>query len=142
MKFKDPHNVTCPRCSTSSAQSVAKLLALEAACPECFADLAETGLRMRRKLDEASTYFIAIELMLVLEKTLNCKFGSEGLEQVKTLGDLLSFVGPARKAAATRAMAEAVQQVRRNGIFSSAYTGPDPNAALNFDDPLIQVFSP
>ena len=142
MKFKDPCNVTCPHCSTTSSQRVAELLALKAACPECSGSLADTGLGMRRAHDGWSKYVIAIELTFVLEKALDCRFDDEGLEQVKTLRDVISFVGPARKAAATEAMAEAVQQVRRDGMFSNVYTGPDPNAVLNLDDGLVQVFIP
>jgi hypothetical protein len=97
---------------------------------------------MRRAYDDWSSYVIAIELAFVLEKALDCRFDDDGLEQVKTLRDVISFVEPAREAAATEAMAEAVQQVRRDGMFSNVYTGPDPDAVLNLDDGLVQVFMP
>src|SRR4029453_16196374 len=132
----------CPHCSTTSTQRVAELLALKATCPKCSGSLADTGLKMRCAYDDWSTYLIAIELTFVLEKALDCRFGDEGLEEVKTLRDLISFVGPTREAAATKAMAEAVQLVRRDGMFSNVYTGPDPDAVLNLDDRLVEVFMP
>jgi hypothetical protein len=97
---------------------------------------------MRRAYDDWSTYVIAMELMFVLEEPPGCRFDDEGLEQVKTLRDVISFVGATWEVAATKAMAKAVQQVRRNGMFSHVYTGPEPNAVLNLDDRLVEVFMP
>jgi hypothetical protein len=142
MKPKDPQNVACPHCFTTSTQRVAELLALKATCPKCSGSLADAGLKMRRAYDDGATYMIAMELTFALEKALGCRLEDEGLEQVKTLRDVISFVGPTREVTATKAMAEAVQQVRRNGMFSHVYTGPEPNAVLNLDDRLVEVFMP
>jgi hypothetical protein len=142
MKFKDPATVTCPRCSATSTQQVAALLALEARCPECGGDLSERGLKMRRGLDDWSTYVIAIELTCVLEKALGCTVTDEGLERVKTLRDVVALIDPAKDSAAYKAVADAVQQVRRDGMFKHVYTGPDCDAVVNFDANLADVFMP
>jgi hypothetical protein len=97
---------------------------------------------MRRAYDDWSTYVIAMELIFVLEEALGCRFDGKGLEHLKTPRDVISFVGPTREVTATKAMAEAVQQVRRNGMFSHVYTGPEPNAVLNLDDGLVELFMP
>src|SRR5262245_35941937 len=93
MKFKDPRNVVCPQCSATSQQRVAELLALRAKCSQCSGSLADTGLKMRHALDDWSTYVIAIELTFELERVLGCRFEDEGLERIKTLRDVVAFVG-------------------------------------------------
>jgi|KBSSwiStaDraftv2_1062776.scaffolds.fasta_scaffold22278_3 hypothetical protein len=142
MKFKDPREVACPECSTTSKQRVAKLLALKATCPECSHSLADTGLKMRQALDDWSTYVIAIELTCELERALGCEFEDKGLEKVKTLRDVIAFVGPAREAAAATAMPKAVREVRQEGMFKHAYTGPDRDAELDFNLGLVEMFMP
>jgi hypothetical protein len=97
---------------------------------------------MRRGLDDWSTYVIAIELTSFLEKALGCTVTDEGLERVKTLRDAVAFIDPAKDGAASKAVADAVQQMRRDGMFKHVYTGPDCDVALNFDANLVDVFMP
>jgi hypothetical protein len=91
-KFADPLNIICPHCATRSDQRVARLLALEAACPQCKWSLIAIGLGMRRSLDEWSKFIFPVLLAIELEKQLGCEIKEEELGRVKTLRDLAGAV--------------------------------------------------
>jgi hypothetical protein len=146
MKFRDPCHITCPHCGALSDQRVARMLTLEAICPQCQGSLITAGLDMRQSLDAWSSYILPVLLVLDLENRLGSKIADvEALGHVKTLCDLVVMVerhlppGDTVTAQAIGMVKSAVEQIRRECSIRNCDGCED---TLNFDIPLLEAIDP
>src|SRR4051812_27614129 len=143
MRFQDPSSVTCPRCSTESAQRVADLLALRATCPKCAANLNDIGLTMRRTLDDWSAFCTWADISIAVEDQLGVSMDDGDVFKEKpratslTLEDLANLVrhylpADAQQAERSRDLVlEAARKVSRCAVEMEA-----------FGLPILQALSP
>ncbi len=134
MKFMDPSPVRCPACGGESALAVKELLALRACCLVCGASLRENGLRMRKFVDETTTFYDAILIIMHVEEHFGTTIPDENVEAVSpweklTLRDLVAAVDRSLPAGSTASATDAVMAAVCKE-FPSAPECPDFTAPL------------
>ena len=150
MKYKDPAPVTCPKCTARSSHRVANLLALIAGCPNCGTALIQTGMKMRRGLDEWATFIAAICMTSRLEEKLGTKFSDDDVYGMKRLRDLARMIARESKLHADAESQSmeltqwAVFELARDSWWRPRGRGrpADCSDPLDLDAPLLDVIDP
>jgi hypothetical protein len=142
MRFLDPMPCLCTSCGVKSALPVRDLLALTAVCPDCQGSFRDTGLSMRRTMDDASAFIKAIAILMHVEEQLGINIADETVEAIRPWVDL-SLRDLATAAQLSMAADDSDASGRaENAVLAAVQANyPDAPAPPNFEVPLLDAIA-